>query len=250
MDFQNMRREYAMLDPLSCSIAIMGVAAWLLFFVGWTIRIRKRWFDLSSQRAAGPYPEALLRGMTLLALGPAISLIHYLASRGEAFWGGGVIALTGLALIAQNLLLRRGQPGEERFQQTTFREKSVLAQFVSVLLVFGLYGAKLWHKPLSPSGTTRVLMAVAVLLIIVNVISHIAIGIYTSPELPDERDVAVARRGARNAYYVLGFGVWGILMFATAPAFMPYLFYILLGAFALAELVRLGSQLLYYRIGT
>jgi hypothetical protein len=250
VDFQGLSEEYTMPVRLSPAIAIMAASAWLLIFLGWIFLIRKRWLGRSAQAAAGPDPETLLQGMILIALAPAISVIHYLASGGEAFWGGGVIALTGVALMAPRLLRKQHLPAAERYQQTTYREKSVLAQFAGVLLVFGIFGVRLWKQPLSPGSTTRALMAVAVLVIIVNVIAHIAIRIYANPERPDERDLAVARRGARNAYYVLGFGVWGILMFATAPAFQPHLFYFLLGTLACAEVARLGSQLLYYRVGT
>ena len=44
-------------------------------------------------------------------------------------------------------------------------------------------------------------------------------------------------------------GVWCVLLLTIAQQPPGLLFYALLGVFALAELVRLGSQLFYYRFG-
>ena len=56
-------------------------------------------------------------------------------------------------------------------------------------------------------------------------------------------------RGSRNAFRAMAAGVWCVLLLTIAQQPPGLLFYALLGVFALAELVRLGSQLFYYRFG-
>ena len=70
-----------------------------------------------------------------------------------------------------------------------------------------------------------------------------------APEKPDERDLIVNLRGSRNAYWAMAAGAWCVLLLTIAQQPLGLLFYALMGAFALAELVRLGSQLFYYRFG-
>ncbi len=59
----------------------------------------------------------------------------------------------------------------------------------------------------------------------------------------------VELRGSRNAYRALAVGVWCVLLLAMAHTTYGELFYAIIGTFALAELIRLGSQLIYYRFG-
>lgn len=137
----------------------------------------------------------------------------------------------------------------------SFREKSLVWQMFAIILVYGFYGAHffqghLWRVPLSPIPAVATLIGIAVLMIIIAIVGHIAIAIRTRPERPDERDWAVELRGSRNAYHALAAGMWCILLLSLMSASYQLLFYAILAAFALGELVRLGSQLVYYRSGT
>jgi hypothetical protein len=158
--------------------------------------------------------------------------------------------MTGTALIISHLLLkRRHRNDEELTSRATFRELSVLAQFVGLLLVLGYFGARLWGQAPSAPGMMAALIGAAAALIIISVALHIAIRIYARPQPPDERDIAFAHRGTRNAYYVLAAGTWTSLVLATSSALRPHFFYLVAGTLVAAELVRLGSQLFYYRRG-
>ncbi len=79
--------------------------------------------------------------------------------------------------------------------------------------------------------------------------AHIAFAIHKRPENADERDAGVKVRGARNGYAVLGLGFWCVLMMIVLKTPYPVLFGAALAVGALAELVRLGSQLYYYQLG-
>jgi hypothetical protein len=134
----------------------------------------------------------------------------------------------------------------------TFRERMVVLQIGAIVAVYALYGLHFWGRPLtSLSALTLVgvLIGVTILMTLIGIVGGIALAVYRRPEQRDERDRAVQLRGARNAYYALAVGVWCVLLLSIAPVPHGVLFATLLGAFGLAELVRLGSELIYYRAG-
>jgi hypothetical protein len=131
----------------------------------------------------------------------------------------------------------------------TFREKSTVAQIAAILLVYGFFAVRFWGQPLTHGAPAAILIGITVCMILISVPAHIAFAIQRKPEKPDERDAVVEVRGTRNGYFALGVGVWIILFMIMLQTSYGLLFCAALGAFALAELVRLGSQLYYYRLG-
>lgn len=131
----------------------------------------------------------------------------------------------------------------------TFREKSAWVCIAAILLVYGCYAFKLWGAPLRPLDAIGALVGSTVLMILITVAAHIAIALRTRPEKLDERDQLVALRSARNAFYVLATGVWAVMYLAIASPQPILLAYAAMSAFVLAELVRLASQVVYYRLG-
>jgi hypothetical protein len=128
-----------------------------------------------------------------------------------------------------------------------FREKSIVAQMAAILLVYSYYAVRLWGEPLTPVAATAALIGITILMILIGIASHIAIARYSRPERPDERDLVIARRGSQNAYGTLAAGIWCILLLTISHAPYAILFYSIMGAVAVAELVRLGSQLFFYQ---
>jgi hypothetical protein len=136
----------------------------------------------------------------------------------------------------------------------SFREKSLVAQILSMLVVFGFYAVRSWGAPLTPVNAIATLIGATILMILIGIVSHIVIAVRTRPEHADERDRITELRGCRNAYYTLAAGLWCILLLFLAHSFLglPSLvlvLYAIMASFVLAELVRLGSQLVYYRVG-
>ena len=131
----------------------------------------------------------------------------------------------------------------------TFREKSTVAQFAAIVLVYGFVAIRYWGAPLTGVRAIEILISITVLMILIMVPAHIAFAIQQRPENADERDAAVNVRGTRNAYAALGFGFWCLLMMIVFKTPYGLLFGAALAVGALAELVRLGSQLYYYRFG-
>jgi hypothetical protein len=128
-----------------------------------------------------------------------------------------------------------------------FREKSIVAQMAAILLVYSYCGVRLWGQPLTPTAATAALIGMTILMILISIASHIAIALSSRPEWPDERDLLIALCGSRYGYGTLAAGVWCVLLLAISHAPYGLLLYAIMGAFALAKLVRLGSQLFYYR---
>jgi hypothetical protein len=131
----------------------------------------------------------------------------------------------------------------------SFREKSTVAQIAAILLVYGFFAARYWGHPLTHGAPVAILIGITVCMILITVPAHIAFAIQKRPEKTDERDTVVHVRGTRNGYLALGAGVWVVLLMIMFQTSYGLLFCAALGVFALAELVRLGSQLYYYRFG-
>lgn len=140
----------------------------------------------------------------------------------------------------------------------TFLEKSIVAQILSILAVYGFFGVRLWGfwdqpamSTASASGTTAAgaLIAITICMSVIGIISHVALALHARPEKSDERDRVIGLRGSRNAYGALALGVWGVLWLAIAGVPHGALLYATMAAFVLSELVRLGSKLVYYKLG-
>jgi hypothetical protein len=131
----------------------------------------------------------------------------------------------------------------------SFREKSAWISIVAIVLVYGWYGSRLLHNHAAHAahpGLVAMLIGSTILMIIVSVIGHVLVA--RRPETPDERDRLIDARSTRFGYHAMAAGVWGVIFLAVAgpdPAILPYA---ALGAFVLAELVRLGAQLVMYRL--
>jgi hypothetical protein len=131
----------------------------------------------------------------------------------------------------------------------SFREKSAWINLAAIVLVYGYYGWRLWGAPPTPMSAITLLIGSTILMIIISIAGHIAAAIGQRPEMVDERDVLVGLRSARNALYALSAGVWAVIFLAIASPNPIFLAYAALGAFVLAEVVRLISALAYYRAG-
>jgi hypothetical protein len=131
----------------------------------------------------------------------------------------------------------------------SFREKGAWVQIVAILLVYGFYGAQLLGSTPTPMGAIVMLIGSTILMILISIAGHTAIAMFSRPEGVDERDQLVALRGTRNGFHALAAGVWCVIFLAIASPRPVLLAYAALGAFVLAELVRLVSQVVYYRTG-
>lgn len=130
-----------------------------------------------------------------------------------------------------------------------FREKSTVAQIVTIVGVFGFFLVRHWGRLLTREAAIAGIVAIIVVMPFIAIVAHIAIALRTRPEKEDERDIGASLRGSRNGYRALAVTVWCVLFLTITEAPPGVLCYALLGAFALAEVIRLSSQLYYYRLG-
>lgn len=136
----------------------------------------------------------------------------------------------------------------------SFREKTHWAAFAALLAAFGWYFlAYPWSIADTPAGVAAVAgMMVPVTIIIIGVMAvTVAFFAFRAPKeahlKEDERERTIHIRGTHAAYYPLVLGVWANIIavfYRLSPAEHLNL---LLATVVIAELVRVGSQLYYYR---
>jgi hypothetical protein len=129
----------------------------------------------------------------------------------------------------------------------SFREKSAWISIVAIVLVYGFYGLRLLNHEPTRLGVVAMLIGSIMLTIVISVAGHVAVA--RRSEKPDERDHLIDARSTRFGYHAMAVGVWGLIFLALAGPSLALLAYAALGAFVLAELVRLASQVAMYRLG-
>jgi len=129
----------------------------------------------------------------------------------------------------------------------TYREKSAAASIAAIVLVYGFFAFKLLGAPLTPLHAVGALIGSTILVVIILIPIHVVFTVKARPEAVDERDRIVALRSTRNGYYVLAACLWGVAMLAMTSPPPVLLAYALIAGFAVGEVVRYASQLVYYR---
>lgn len=133
-----------------------------------------------------------------------------------------------------------------------FRAKSAGVSLIAVIII-GLYYlanaiSLLPGDENIPDGALGLAITAVVLIAVVEALLQIVLFIGAGRiEERTERDDTIAAQSARNAYWVMTFGVFATFtgMFAGLTPFEMGI--LLLGAFFLAEIVKFASQLIYYR---
>lgn len=137
----------------------------------------------------------------------------------------------------------------------TFREK--IDWLTIAVIALGFTGYALVY-PWGLSGMPAVaaqgglLLALAILMTLVITPVAIALAIHRPRDAnapADERDRDITRRATTRAYYVLVTGAVGCFALAWWTADLAAVLNGLLGSVVVAELVRLASQVMAYRLG-
>ncbi len=135
----------------------------------------------------------------------------------------------------------------------SFREKMHWASLVAILLGFGFYFGTLHTIPHTGHDYyLSLLIAIVGFIIVAMTISAIIFAIQNSKDAhakADERDKMIHMRGTHAAYYVLVLGAWGAVVTAHFGHGMFFMLNLLLFVVVLAECIRIGAQLYYYRRG-
>lgn len=136
---------------------------------------------------------------------------------------------------------------------TTYEERSVVVQLVSLVLVLGGYfvaaGQMMARGELSLTAYMPLFVGAIVLMVVVLVLGHILALFYGMPEKQDERDRLINWRADSNGGYVLEAGVLITLIGMAFGIESVWAAHLLLQALLLHEIVKLSMRLYYYRRG-
>lgn len=138
----------------------------------------------------------------------------------------------------------------------SFREKIHWVAFIALAGAFGWYFLNYpWQIAGTPEGmwaSVGMLVPVVIFILVPMIIATSYFAIRTPKEAnmkEDEREKAIHQRGTHWAYYPLVVGIW-VNIFATINGLTGgYAINILIATLVVAELIRVGSQLYFYRRG-
>jgi len=142
----------------------------------------------------------------------------------------------------------------------SFSEKSVWGSLLGIAIASYLFfpdAINHINEGGQPIGLFGNVIFIVGVLIAVEVVYHTLVGASSDSTGSDERDALISLKADRNAGYALGFGAFwivGLVMFADLRADTNALetsmvaIYLLL-ALTASEVVKLTSQLWYYRTG-
>ncbi len=142
----------------------------------------------------------------------------------------------------------RRSDADENNGSAGFRELSAIISIVAIVLTYGFWLATLAFRPLSESGILGGLIGPTLVLVAVEIVAHILLALAHPAEV-DVRDAEIARRSTGAAYFVLATGGWIVVGMALFQMSYPVIAGAALGALVIADLVRLISQVVIYRIG-
>ncbi len=138
----------------------------------------------------------------------------------------------------------------------SFREKIHWASFLALAVAFGWYFLTYpWEIVGTAAGVGAVagmLLPVTIIIVAVMVLSAGYFAIRTPNEAhlkEDERERTIHIRGTHLAYYPLVLGVWANMIAMFYRLSVAEHLNLLIATVVTAELVRVGSQLYYYRRG-
>jgi hypothetical protein len=137
----------------------------------------------------------------------------------------------------------------------SFREKSVWISFVSILLVFGAYFwnvARVLGGRVEYRAVYNASIGLLIAFVVMEIVLHLAVAIPSPTEARaprDERERLIEMRATRVAFQVLVVGALagvGMLHVTRSTWVMAQ---VVLLAIVVAELVKFGGQILYFRRG-
>ena len=135
----------------------------------------------------------------------------------------------------------------------SFQEKSIWISLVAISLIFGYYFLRVFkiaaEDEINVAESIVLLISVIVMVIIVEVVSHIILALRTRPEAQDERDRLIELKATRNAYFVLAFGIFlpiACIVISVRPFIVAH---VIMFIFVLSEIASFLTQLFYYRRG-
>ena len=139
--------------------------------------------------------------------------------------------------------------------EMSFREKSAWISFVTILLVFGAY---FWNVVRVLGGQVdygaafKVEVGLLVAFVVIEIVLHIAIALQAPDEARaprDEREWLIEMRATRVAFQVLVVGALAGVGMIHLTRSVWAMSQVVLLAVVMAQLVKFGGQIVYFRRG-
>lgn len=138
----------------------------------------------------------------------------------------------------------------------SFREKIHWVALIGLVVAFGWYFLTYpWEIANSRAGmyaAVWMLLPVTIIFLVPMIAGTAYFAIRTPKEAnlkEDEREKTIHLRGTHMAYYPLVLGIWANIFGLINGMNYGYSVNILMATLVIAELIRVGSQLYYYRRG-
>lgn len=135
----------------------------------------------------------------------------------------------------------------------SFREKSAWISFITILLIFGAY---FWRVAQVLRGEARfpfeIAVAFLIAFVLVEIAAHIVVGLQAPKDVrapQDERERLIEMRATRVAFQVLVLGALAGVGTMHLTQSVWVMSQAVLLAIVVAELVKFGGQILYFRRG-
>ena len=133
------------------------------------------------------------------------------------------------------------------------RELSIWGSLATTLVVYGYYFAEIFtaRRPSQVDRTSLIRLMFAVFVIVViEVVYHIAISLISKAEPKDERDILIEGKAYRLAYFLLVADLFMLMGTAVLVDLTPFLTVnLMLFSVVVSEIVKSVTQLFYYRRG-
>jgi hypothetical protein len=136
----------------------------------------------------------------------------------------------------------------------TFNEKSQWIMLVGLLIAFGIFFQSSYAVFLAVPEAKDIIapqaflfMAATAMLVVILVVGHIVIFMFSQDDATDERDQLIELKGERYGSWVLATGVFFTLCTAVYTEGNAVTAHVLLGFWVLAQMVENLSQIIMYR---
>ncbi len=126
-----------------------------------------------------------------------------------------------------------------------FQEKSAIGSLLIMLLALGYYAHSAWGSQLSRGETIGLIVGVTILIVIAEIIYHVAIAVLDRVDT-DERDRLIDARAERIAGLALASGVVGTIWYTLFHESSIATVHWLVVSLCAAEVIKRASQIVYY----
>jgi hypothetical protein len=133
------------------------------------------------------------------------------------------------------------------------RELSIWGSMAATLLVYGYYFADVFsaRRPSNFDRTSLIhLMAAVFVIVVIEVVYHIAISLISKAEPKDERDIQIEGKAYRIAYFLLVADLFMLMGTLVLFGLTPFLTVnLMLFSVVVSEVVKSFTQMICYRRG-